>query len=88
MLKDKKKIRVLTLGTGSKPFTPLPENTDKSVILLRKDEFMINIDSFSADYFLLNQFEYIDKDPTSYVRVQTESKFNLDSTRVKDLDGM
>lgn len=87
-LKKKPNVRLLTLGTGLKPFTVKKTSMDKSVYLLARDEFMINIDSFSADYYLHNQFKYIDNYPEGFFRSNIESKFGLDSARIKDLDGM
>ena len=37
---------------------------------------------------MTNQYKYIDNDPDSYVRVQGESEFHLDSNTKEDLDGM
>ena len=88
VLKNKPKVRVLSLGTGSKPFSKVSDKLDKSVILTRKDEFMINIDSFSADYYLQNQMKYIDGEEGNYVRVQIESTYGLDSAKEKELNGM
>jgi len=63
VLKNKPNIRLLSIGTGLKDFKNKTKSMDKSVYLTARDEFMINIDSFSADYYLKNQFKYIDKDP-------------------------
>lgn len=61
---------------------------DKSVYLLARDEFMINIDSFSADYYLRNHFKYIEDYPEGFHRSNIDSKFGLDSARIRDLEGM
>jgi len=52
VLKNKPNVRMLSLGTGLKPFTKKTTSLEKSVYLTARDEFMINIDSFSADYYL------------------------------------
>ena len=87
-LKNKPKLRVLSLGTGQKPFAKQTAKLDKSILLTSKDEFMLNIDVISSDYFLRNQFKYVDKTPEFYVRAQTESKYGLDSAALADLNGM
>lgn len=88
VLKDKPYVRVLTLGTSSKPFSEMSSKLDKTAYLTRRDEFMMNIDSFSADYYLMNQFKYIENYPEGYARSNTISKFGLDSAKPADLDGM
>jgi len=52
MLRKEKKIRVMSLGTGAKTFTPLTRYIDHKIYLTRSSEFMMNIDSYSADSFL------------------------------------
>lgn len=88
VLKDQPYVRVVTLGTGMKPFSEMGANLDKSAYLLKRDEFMMNIDSFSADYYLMNTFKYVENDPEGYVRANTVSTFGLDSAKPEDLDGM
>jgi len=88
VLKNKPNIRMLSLGTGLKPFTIKSKSLEKSVYLTARDEFMINIDSFSADYYLQNQFEFNDHYPEGFVRSNINSNFGLDSATTKDLDGM
>ena len=61
---------------------------DKTALFSRKSEFMMNMDSFSADYFLRNHFKYIEKEPWNYVRLQTESNIGMDDVRKSALDGL
>ena len=59
MLRGEKKIRLMSLGTGGKTFTSLSRWIDKKVYLSRSSEFMMNIDSNSADSFLHSYYKYM-----------------------------
>lgn len=50
----KKKVRILSLGTGENPFTPVTDkySYDKKAFLKYKAEFMMNMDTYSADFYL------------------------------------
>jgi len=58
ILKQKKNIRVLSLGTGEKSFTPYESAADLTILAyVRKlGEFMMNMDAYASDYYLLNEF--------------------------------
>ena len=49
----KEKIRILSLGTGEKQFTPV-DVSDFNVMtaMSKKDEFMMNMDTYTADWYL------------------------------------
>ena len=87
-LSDNKKVRVLTIGTGNMPFSNMTKNLDKKAFVTRKAEFMINIDAFSADWFLRNHYQYVLNKPEDYVRLQTVAKIEMDDVRVSALDGL
>lgn len=49
----KKKIRVVSLGTGEKPFKPFdPNDVSKKDFMLSSSEFMMNIETYTSDYAL------------------------------------
>lgn len=87
-LNDHKKVRVLTIGTGNMHFSNMTASLDKTALFSRKAEFMINIDAFSADWFLRNHYKFVEKEPWNYVRMQTESNIEMDDVRVSALDGL
>jgi hypothetical protein len=48
-----RKIRVLSLGTGQLPFTKVnPNSFDIAKAMSMKGEFMMNMDAYTADYWL------------------------------------
>ena len=66
----------------------MSESLDKKAYVTRKAEFMINIDAFSADWFLRNHFTYIEQKPENYVRMQMESNIEMDDVRESALNGL
>jgi hypothetical protein len=55
-LNKKEKIRILSIGTGEKPFIPFTsaKQMGKMSWIKRVDEFMMNMDVHSAEYYLKN----------------------------------
>lgn len=54
ILNDKTKIRILSIGTGEKPFIPFTsaKQMGKMSWIKRVDEFMMNMDVHAAEYYL------------------------------------
>ena len=54
IIKGKKKIRLLSLGTGEKKFSEIEKGTEftKMKMLSKLGEFMMNMDTYSADLYL------------------------------------
>jgi hypothetical protein len=71
LMHKKKKVRILSLGTGEKPFNPITSKYgwDKKSYGLYKSEFMMNMDNYSAEYYLRQQFAYEGR-PQDFLRVQ------------------
>ena len=86
-MKGKKKIRLLSLGTGEKTFKPIEKGTDftKLAMLKKLGEFMMNMDTYSADYYLFNEFN--DKgESDKYLRLQKTSNVGMDKIDKKNID--
>lgn len=79
LLKDKKKLRVLSIGTGEKEFKQIESADDFSMIdaLLKVSEFMMNMDTYTAHNYLQWQFQALDR-PNDYLRLQTISNLGMD----------
>jgi len=74
-----RKIRMLSLGTGELPFTKIdPETFDIKTALSMNGEFMMNIDGFSADYYLKTN---IPDAKINYYRAQMDSALSMDDVR-------
>lgn len=60
LLLGKKKIRLLSLGTGEKKFTRFNSADDftKITYMTKMSEFMMNMDVYTAHYKLQNLFKY------------------------------
>jgi len=56
LLEGHDQIRVMSIGTGEKPFTPITsvKELDKKAYLTKLDEFMMNMDVYTADFYLRN----------------------------------
>jgi len=67
VLKGKKKIRVLSLGTGEKPFKPVTDSKSFDIfdIVAKKDEFLMNMDVYTAHNWM-KDFMW----PGTYLRLQ------------------
>ena len=53
-LRHKKNIRLLSIGTGEKSFSKIdsPSSVTKLTYLSKMNEFMMNIDTYTAHYYL------------------------------------
>lgn len=71
ILKRKNNIRVLSLGTGEKPFTKFtdPANITKATWLTKLSEFMMNMETYASHYAMLNLFRETLKKPENYLRL-------------------
>lgn len=80
LLMGKQKIRVLSLGTGEKPFKPFASADDftKLTYMSKLSEFMMNMDVYTSHYKLLNVFNMVLKRPDDYLRLQKTSKVGMD----------
>jgi len=87
LLNDKKKVRIMSLGTGENPFNKVTSkyDFDKTAYLAYKSEFMMNMDTYSADFYLQQQFK-VEKRPQDYLRIQKETKISMDDIRKNNLD--
>ena len=59
VLDNNKKLRILSIGTGENEFEAW-ENTDdfnNAAFMASLSEFMMNMDVYTADYYLKSQFE-------------------------------
>jgi len=78
-LRDKKRMRVLSIGTGEKSFTPWEsaEEFTKVDYLVSASEFMMNMDSYTAHNYL--KWNFRDAGHSSdYLRLQTISNLGMD----------
>jgi len=82
LLNEKKKVRILSLGTGENPFKHVDSkyDFDKFSYLLYKNEFMMNMDTYSADYYLQQQFA-AEKRPQDYLRLQKVTTISMDDIK-------
>lgn len=87
ILKQKKNIRVLSLGTGEKSFTPYESAADLTILAyVRKlGEFMMNMDAYASDYYLLNEFAENGQE-ANYLRMQTTSNVGMDKIDKANID--
>lgn len=60
LMHNKKKVRILSLGTGENPFNKITSKYgwSKTSYLTYKSEFMMNMDNYSAEYWLRQQFQF------------------------------
>ena len=81
-----KKIRLVSLGTGEKPFTKKdPEQMDKAAYMAMNGEFMLNADTYTAN----NWLNHTMPDPANnYVRVQTPTPLGMDKVDKASIDGL
>lgn len=65
ILKGKENIRVLSLGTGEKPFKKFtdPLGITKLTWMKKLSEFMMNMETYSSHYKMLNLFRQTLKRP-------------------------
>ena len=72
-----KKLRVLSLGTGEMTFNKVdPENFNIATAISMKSEFMMNMDAYSADYWLNTT---IPESNINYIRAQMVSDLSMDN---------
>mmetsp|Transcript_4126 Transcript_4126/g.6982 ORF Transcript_4126/g.6982 Transcript_4126/m.6982 type:complete len:291 (-) Transcript_4126:43-915(-) len=86
-LRNHKKIRLLSIGTGEKSFSPLESAgaATKLSYIQKMGEFMMNIDTYTAHSFMANNIE----DPANrYLRLQTVSNIGMDKIDKKSIDGL
>jgi len=80
LLLGKQKIRVLSLGTGRKPFKPFAnaESLTKLRYMKSMGEFMMNMDALTTHYKLQNLFKFTRQKPEDYLRLQTVTGTGMD----------
>lgn len=88
-LRGENKIRILSLGTGEKTFFPIKEvdDYDKFTQLTKTGEVMMNMDSYTAHYYLKNEY-FADNMSEDYLRLQTSSNIGMDKVDKKSIDGL
>ena len=83
-LHDKQKVRVLSLGTGEKPFVEVdPENFSFVTAMQKKDEFMMNMDTYTADWYMNHTMPADD-----YLRLQKTTKLGMDKVDPASIAGL
>ena len=89
-LRGETKIRVLSLGTGEKTFTPIKTVNDYSKFdqLSKIGETMMNMDSYTAHWYLKNEYTHVEKEPEDYLRCQTSSNIGMDKVDKKSIEGL
>jgi len=87
MFNKHQKTRILTLGTGEKPFNPVENkhDYDKKAFGTYKDEFMMNMDTYSADYYLRQNF-HAENRVGDYLRIQKEVRIPMDDISQSNID--
>jgi hypothetical protein len=80
LLYGHKKTRVISLGTGQLPFTPVSTgNFTTATRLLMHGNFMMDFDAYSADYWTRYTIgEGVGEDSDNYVRAQIVSSLSMD----------
>ena len=84
-LKGHQDIRIVSIGTGGKPFKGI-ESADelgKAAYAKKLDEFMMNMDIYTADNWLDWNF-----DDSSYIRLQCVSKIGMDKIDPVSIAGL
>ena len=71
----KEKVRILSLGTGEKEFKPITGGSWTKFDWIKnfnsKDEFVMNMDVYTAHWYLKELFAIFYKRPDDYLRLQT-----------------
>lgn len=78
----KEKVRILSLGTGEKPFRPINgEGSWTKFDWLKnfnaKDEFVMNMDVYTAHWYLKELYEVFYGRPKDYLRLQTITTYSM-----------
>ena len=85
-LRGETKLRLLSLGTGELPFTPVDADKMNVISFVKKlGEFMMNMDAYSADRALSFAIEDAEN---NYVRLQTTSKIGMDNIKPEAIQGL
>jgi len=88
LMHKKKKVRILSLGTGEMPFGAISSkySWDKKSYGLYKSEFMMNMDNYAAEYWLRQQMAYEGR-PNDFLRVQKYNiTLSMDSIEQSNID--
>jgi len=77
---------VLSLGTGEKEFTGYKDASELNLFAFMKKlgEFMMNMDAYASDFYLLNEFTENGK-PENYLRMQRTSNVGMDKIDDKNI---
>ena len=79
-----KKIRLISLGTGEKPFAAKdPNSMTKVAYMSMMGEFMMNIDTYTADNILKHRMP-----EDKYLRMQIVSDIGMDKVDPKSIAGL
>jgi patatin-like phospholipase/acyl hydrolase len=88
LLNKKKNIRILSIGTGEKPFIPFTsaKQMGKMSWMKRVDEFMMNMDVHATEYYL-EKIAFADK-KDDYVRLQKVTTCPMDKVAPSDITNL
>jgi len=78
----------LSLGTGEKPFKKFKSAAAFSKITYMKklSEFMMNMDTYTSHFKLLNVFNHVLNKPDDYLRLQKSSTVGMDKVDKASID--
>ena len=80
------KIRVISLGTGEKPFKAVdPDDMNVVSYMSKSSEFMMNMDTYSADNYPQT---FIPDPKNNYLRMQTTTSLGMDKIDKKSIEGL
>jgi len=71
ILRNEKNVRILSIGTGEKPFKPVSRAYTKYdwITKFSADEFTMNMDVYTAHNYLKNMFNHVYIMPENYIRL-------------------
>ena len=91
ILNKKENIRILSLGTGEKSFKPITGGMTKWDWISKfnaKDEFVMNMDVYTAHWYLRELFDVFYERPDDYVRLQTVTTNSMDKVDPDTINGL
>ena len=90
ILKNQENVRILSIGTGEKPFKPVNKGYTKYDWMTKfsPDEFTMNMDVYTAHNYLLNLYNYVFKKPEDYIRLQKVTSIGMDKVDKESIDGL
>ena len=85
--RNQNKIRVVSIGTGEKTFSQFAdaESVNKISYLKKLNEFMMNIDTYTAHNYLKTNLPEAE---SRYLRLQTTSNIGMDKIDKRSIEGL